>query len=1487
MVKIEAKISIDATDNTKEVFNRATTQAKILENEMDKLKKKHVEAHNEIKSTASTWQSTVTAVSTAYLALKDVLEPVIHLLYEPIELAMIAEKAYTRMNMVMNATGLYTEAASEELKDYIDQWELISTTDDTVIASIASLNMAFGMNVRQVKLAIEASSALAMVTGMDLASANQILLGTFSGMTRQLAKIIPGVTKLSDEELKSGQAIMEVRKQLGYLNTTKILNMATGVDRAAILWEQLKKEIGGAIISGVDWNATYIKVKEVLGKVLDVIKYNREELKRFGTAIFESGIYFLEMFSKTLEIIIPQLENISIFFYELGNVIKVLLIPFLQLVNVTRIFGAALNNNKENITAYRQNFESLNKTWDKSALALLGIKNAAQETKRIGTIPIKVKVDYEDISGKKSAVMEKVSTNKKDNAKQFEEQEKLRKLRQQNLELEKKIQEIKDSPKYKKESEEYKKATSAYNEKVKIYNKEIAEISKVSKAEEEAWNKRSVAQKAWDVLTNKSMSAKSSLPQKPVAPIKPQSVRQVEIFSSKMFVEEKKVSGKDQVAKQKEIMAAIASLERADTVESERQYNERVAKLDELRQKAMDNNLIGVRAEQTRASQLEQAFVQIRLKIMQDFAKAQAEAEMAITEMVGTEEENRIIKFEKEQEILLKLQKEANAKALVNSSEHLNNLDKLREKHNRELIDAQRSIDNEIDNMTGDEFSKREAAYQQNLEKLKRMQADGQISPERYEKVKGQVNQQRAAEKKATGESFYREIGAENIDADTMTKWDNNIKDTSSVLSAGVSGLSSLITSIGSLWGPPGALIAQLINLFTMAPAEFKKILDAIFTAMIDFFPNMMENIPMFFERIALALPDIVHSILGTLLSIPVWIKFINRIGTALWNIVVNLFKKLADPTQWKYLDTIAQEQVDAAQKQYAPAQFGADVADQGENKFKIKDQNAKKAMGKTRQEAIDDINAIATAGSNGDNSLVARIKQGLDDLSKDATKFWGKVETEWRGLWDRTQMAGQWIIDNLNPANWKLGSLQNLNVKPAELVKQGAEILQKAFGDVGDTLQKFMKDPAGTLKEAAGQLYEFTKDPFTVMNKAANRMGDFMMSTFPGLKEPMLQAKAFIEDPLTGLSDASNRLGDFILDKFPFLEPIAEKLRAFRTAAFEVLGKAAERFHSFISAKFPELAHAAGVLEAFVKDPMQGLKDAGSWIKDKVFSATDKFGEQITASSTEFWGKVDDAANKFAPNIQAVADWFHDKIGLSASAFFTKISESATLFFTQLSNSGTVFFTKLSESATVFLSKISDAATTFFNKVGSLGQTIIDGITNGLSTFPDKFFNMGKDIINGLGYALKTFPDKFFNLGKDIVNGFSANFPKLPNTVSTKNIFGFSQGGMVPNVKGSNLIGMFESMGALHAANGIQSVPGVGISDTVPILARAGERVLTPQQSKEYGSSVTLNITLNVASGSQPPNKQDIKEMGERIIEYIKRESKNGRNVLRPSGVY
>jgi len=100
----------------------------------------------------------------------------------------------------------------------------------------------------------------------------------------------------------------------------------------------------------------------------------------------------------------------------------------------------------------------------------------------------------------------------------------------------------------------------------------------------------------------------------------------------------------------------------------------------------------------------------------------------------------------------------------------------------------------------------------------------------------------------------------------------------------------------------------------------------------------------------------------------------------------------------------------------------------------------------------------------------------------------------------------------------------------------------------------------------------------------------------------------------------------------------------------------------------------------------------------------------------------------------------------------------------------------------------------------------------------------------------------------------------------------------------------VFKGLGSLKAENGIDKIPGSGITDNVPVLARPGERILTPKQAKSMDSgsgAITLNIEINMAPGSKGVDKNDIKEMGEKIIEYIRRESKNGRNILRPSGVY
>jgi phage-related protein len=416
--------------------------------------------------------------------------------------------------------------------------------------------------------------------------------------------------------------------------------------------------------------------------------------------------------------------------------------------------------------------------------------------------------------------------------------------------------------------------------------------------------------------------------------------------------------------------------------------------------------------------------------------------------------------------------------------------------------------------------------------------------------------------------------------------------------------------------------------------------------------------------------------------------------------------------------------------------------------------------------------------------------------------------------------------------------------------------------------------------------------------------------------EQMMKYAMQFVEFITNGLKalwdwvvDLVGKLWEMIKQAGKIISDIWEGLKDLFAEAWKLLGSIGEALKSIWD----------GLVDVISKT-WESIKTIGSTIWEGLKSALKQAWDTYITLGSKIWEGL-------KSGISTAWEWLKS-IG---TTIWNALSDGMTKAWEMYSSIGQKIWNGL-------VSAVSSMPT-FFQ---TLGSKIWNGLTAGFAGIPTFFESIGAKIWNGLSASISM--KKFTEAGQTLYNGFFdllnkgwINFTsaggniwvafkngiigawswissiggriweglkqaagggagnEIGGTLGTvanaiKSGLGMSSGGDITSSMGNpSLAMMFSAMGALRAAEGIDRVPGVGISDTVPILARAGERVLTPQQARAMDNgagSITLNITLNAPAGSSV-QKTDIKQMGEQIIDYIRRESKNGRNILRPSGVY
>lgn len=134
--------------------------------------------------------------------------------------------------------------------------------DEAIIEQQAYL-AALGLTEEQIRDTIEASVQLAAAMGMELESAVRNLAKTYSGMAGELGESMPALRELTEEQLKSGEAIRLVNREYkGFAETV--------AEAGSGKLQQLKNKVGDlAEKLGTALLPIITKVTEWLGKLID------------------------------------------------------------------------------------------------------------------------------------------------------------------------------------------------------------------------------------------------------------------------------------------------------------------------------------------------------------------------------------------------------------------------------------------------------------------------------------------------------------------------------------------------------------------------------------------------------------------------------------------------------------------------------------------------------------------------------------------------------------------------------------------------------------------------------------------------------------------------------------------------------------------------------------------------------------------------------------------------------------------------------------------------------------------------------------------------------------------------------------------------------------------------------------------------------------------------------------------------------------------
>lgn len=248
------------------------------------------DAEKSINKFEKNTSSSVAGIEKAFAALKVAAaaavavfagKQIIDGLGKAIDAASEADLAVQKLNIALASTGEFSAEASDELQAYAAKIQETTTVSDD--AAIAALGLAknFGITNDQARDLVSAAIDLSAATGDDLNTSVEKLGGTFSGTVGKLSKLGPEFKNLTEEQLRSGEAIALVTKRFDGFSEGLTKTFSGAVAQARNNFEDIFESFGRIITQNPIVIGLINKVSESFASLSNFLDDNSDSMREF------------------------------------------------------------------------------------------------------------------------------------------------------------------------------------------------------------------------------------------------------------------------------------------------------------------------------------------------------------------------------------------------------------------------------------------------------------------------------------------------------------------------------------------------------------------------------------------------------------------------------------------------------------------------------------------------------------------------------------------------------------------------------------------------------------------------------------------------------------------------------------------------------------------------------------------------------------------------------------------------------------------------------------------------------------------------------------------------------------------------------------------------------------------------------------------------------------------------------------------------------
>ena len=189
----------------------------------------------------------------------------------------IQEKATMQLSIATRMAGDSTGALMDDIVGLGDHLQRMTGIGNEATEMLAAMGLNMGVAGGQIVDATRAASLMSLVFGIDAQTAMRGFAQTLEGTSGMLGRYLPELRNMTEEQLRSGEAIELVIQRLGPYEDA-MRNTAEVATRR--FWEALGdvgKVLGGVFVPGIqsaaDWMESFAANIEKPGDILEAIKH--------------------------------------------------------------------------------------------------------------------------------------------------------------------------------------------------------------------------------------------------------------------------------------------------------------------------------------------------------------------------------------------------------------------------------------------------------------------------------------------------------------------------------------------------------------------------------------------------------------------------------------------------------------------------------------------------------------------------------------------------------------------------------------------------------------------------------------------------------------------------------------------------------------------------------------------------------------------------------------------------------------------------------------------------------------------------------------------------------------------------------------------------------------------------------------------------------------------------------------------------------------